>query len=166
MSIPFNGMAYPELERNTAVYSTYPKLVQHWKLVHMRTICSYTYRVCLKMFTRQFDANRHLRKCHKGLCITSMLPQSTILATHHANACAGTGNSSSYARGSLSRELGSDHSERPGKRCKENVRGRRVLRERFGNQGAGQDLPGADLHADQSYRGQVRLQRLNDVVIC
>ena len=71
---PFSGMACPEPGCNTAVYTTYPKLVQHWKLVHTPTVLLHTCRVCMKTFTRKPDTNRHLKACHNAFVYQSWFP--------------------------------------------------------------------------------------------
>ena len=68
---PFSEMACPEPGCNTAVYTTFLKLVQHWKLVHTPTVLLHICRVCLKTFTRRSDAIRHLRACHGAFIFSS-----------------------------------------------------------------------------------------------
>ena len=71
---PFSGMVCPEPGCNTAVYTTYPKLVQHWKLVHTPTVLLHTCRVYKKTFTRKPDPNRHLKVCHNAFVYQSWFP--------------------------------------------------------------------------------------------
>ena len=74
LRFPFGGMACPEPSCSTAVYTTYSKLVQHWKVTHQPVISLYTCSVCRRTFSRKPDANRHLRDCHSACVVQGYFP--------------------------------------------------------------------------------------------
>ena len=156
---PFSGMACPEPGCDTAVYTTYPKLVQHWKLLHIPTVLFHTCRVCMTTFTRKPDANRHLKACHNAFVYQFWL---------HANAHPHSGCSSPSIPGSLPRELGPDDADREtggsgSRTTRETEISRWISRDWVNHQGVGQHISRpAYIYPDEPRRSAARLHGLKE----